>query len=274
MPAVVFDVSFRPQYVGDLFSGCGATVGSASISGTVWTGDVSQGRVLVFGSRGRSCGRSAPDPMRAPGYCRSMANELLVLHALRIRGMASAAQVAIRFGLPSESAEEVLLDQQAFGRVTWQEFGSSSGWSLTARGKEYAERLLACELDAVGGRDRTRALYEEFLPLNERLREAITRWQLRPTADDAYAVNNHRDPVWDARVLAELHVLSRSLSPIVAAVVGQLSRFDGYDRRFARALSRAAEGDREWVDGVGIDSCHSVWFELHEDFLATLGLER
>jgi hypothetical protein len=28
------------------------------------------------------------------------------------------------------------------------------------------------------------------------------------------------------------------------------------------------------VTGVGIDSCHSVWMELHEDLLATLGMQR
>jgi hypothetical protein len=27
-------------------------------------------------------------------------------------------------------------------------------------------------------------------------------------------------------------------------------------------------------DGVGEDSCHLVWIQLHEDLLATLGLER
>jgi hypothetical protein len=28
------------------------------------------------------------------------------------------------------------------------------------------------------------------------------------------------------------------------------------------------------VTEVGGDSCHTVWMELHEDLLATLGLER
>jgi hypothetical protein len=33
-------------------------------------------------------------------------------------------------------------------------------------------------------------------------------------------------------------------------------------------------GDRPWVDGSDRDSCHTVWFQLHEDLLATLGLRR
>jgi hypothetical protein len=32
------------------------------------------------------------------------------------------------------------------------------------------------------------------------------------------------------------------------------------------------QGGSRWVDGVGIDSCHLVWMQLHEDLLATLGL--
>jgi hypothetical protein len=26
--------------------------------------------------------------------------------------------------------------------------------------------------------------------------------------------------------------------------------------------------------GTGVDSCHRVWFELHEDLVATLGIDR
>ena len=40
------------------------------------------------------------------------------------------------------------------------------------------------------------------------------------------------------------------------------------------AHSELHHGRRQYVDGVGIDSCHVVWFELHEDLLATLGIDR
>ena len=55
--------------------------------------------------------------------------------------------------------------------------------------------------------------------------------------------------------------------------VGKLGRFDGYDDRFAAALRKAREGEHLFVDGR-VDSCHRIWFELHEDLLATLGIER
>jgi hypothetical protein len=28
------------------------------------------------------------------------------------------------------------------------------------------------------------------------------------------------------------------------------------------------------VDRTDVDSCHRVWFELHEDLVATLGIDR
>ena len=36
--------------------------------------------------------------------------------------------------------------------------------------------------------------------------------------------------------------------------------------------ANASEGPA--VDSESIDSCHTVWMELHEDLLATLGLKR
>ncbi|MEK8226978.1 hypothetical protein NKG05_14185 [Oerskovia sp. M15] len=49
-------------------------------------------------------------------------------------------------------------------------------------------------------------------------------------------------------------------------------------RRIRRALHRGAptRPGREggWVDRTDVDSCHRVWFELHEDLVATLGIDR
>lgn len=46
----------------------------------------------------------------------------------------------------------------------------------------------------------------------------------------------------------------------------------------ARAVRRRAvhaeAGERAFVDRTDVDSCHRVWFELHEDLIATLGIDR
>ncbi len=53
-----------------------------------------------------------------------------------------------------------------------------------------------------------------------------------------------------------------------------LTRFCGYDSRFSAALTHARSGETAWVDRTDVDSCHRVWFELHEDLVATPGIDR
>jgi hypothetical protein len=206
---------------------------------------------------------------------RASSDELLVLHAVRLRGMADTDAVARRFGLDAAKTEEMLLDAEAYGWIRWAEFAGIGGWSLTERGKAENERMLARELDDV---DRSRAflyrVHHSFLPLNARLRTACTDWQIRPRPGAALAHNAHDDAAWDARVLAELAALATALTPLVAKFADVLPRFRGYDTRFAAALGRVQNGDLSMVDGSGRDSCHAVWFELHEDLIATLGLAR
>ena len=205
---------------------------------------------------------------------RASTPDLLALHAVRLRGMADTASAAARFGLDVDVTEERLLDAQAFGWVTWSQFAGSGGWSLTSAGREQNELELAEELAAARAGARVGRVHDAFVPLNARLQRACTDWQLRPTATDPLAANDHTDPRRDRAVLAELAGLSTALVPLVRLLCDVLTRFDGYSTRFATALVRVQDGDHAWVDGSGRDSCHAVWFELHEDLIATLGLTR
>ena len=57
--------------------------------------------------------------------------ELLVLHGVRIQGMADAGSVARRFSLYRETVEEMLLDHQARGWVRRAGFADVTRWTLT-----------------------------------------------------------------------------------------------------------------------------------------------
>lgn len=205
---------------------------------------------------------------------RRSAVDLLVLHAVRLRGFADTAAVADRFTLDPATTSEVLLDAQAYGWVSHAAFADLAGWSLTGRGRARDEALLADELDHVGARDVVRAVHAEFLPLNARLRQACTNWQLRPATGERLTPNDHTEPAWDGRVLADLAAVEAGLGPLAERLAGVLARFDGYDARFRAARRGAAAGESRWVDGTDVDSCHRVWFELHEDLVATLGVDR
>ncbi|WUJ75705.1 transcriptional regulator [Kribbella soli] len=195
----------------------------------------------------------------------------LVLHAVRLLGFADTPVLAQRFNLPQQAVEDALKDAEAQGWTTRSTFAGTSGWSLTESGRTENERRLAAELK---NPDAIHEVYADFLPLNALLQQACTDWQLRPTPADPLAANDHTDPAWDAGVLHELKAIDTALAPIAARLTSVLPRFQGYGTRFSTALERATAGETAWVDRSDVDSCHRVWFELHEDLIATLNLKR
>ncbi|MGF2949003.1 transcriptional regulator [Microbacterium alcoholitolerans] len=199
---------------------------------------------------------------------------LLVLHAVRLLGFNEPAAIGARAGIDHDAVVDLLRDAEQHGWVRHDAFAGLEGWSLTEEGRRENQRQLAQERVGADSDDVLRGVYRDFLPLNARLVAACTDWQLRPTNHDRLAANDHADPAWDAHVLNELDELSTGLTALVARLVAVLARFTGYDSRFDVALRRARAGQSEWVDRTGIDSCHRVWFELHEDLLATLDIDR
>ena len=197
---------------------------------------------------------------------------LLTLHGLRILGGPTVAAIAERFGLAAADLREHLLDAQARGWVTRHEFFGET-WSLTERGRREGERQLAQELDAVGARPTVESVHTALLPLNERHGRACTDWQLRTLAG-VRLPNDHTDPVWDDRVLAELEAVDEQAQDLGRVLAGVLSRFDGHLQRHTSALARARAGQPEWIDAPDRASCQLVWIQFHEDLLATLGVPR
>jgi hypothetical protein len=153
-------------------------------------------------------------------------------------------------------------------------FAGTAGWSLTERGRAENERQLAAELARTDRAEDVRDAYDDFLPLNAVLQRACTDWQLKPAPGDRLAPNDHSDPNWDAGVLRALAGIDQALPPLIDRLAGLLTRFGGYDTRFTAALARAGAGEHAWVDRTDVDSCHRVWFQLHEDLIATLGIDR
>jgi hypothetical protein len=197
---------------------------------------------------------------------------LLVLHALRLRSFAPTGEVAARFGLDPVGVEAVLEECRRCGWVTYRD-GRVSGWSLSTEGRKEGERLLAAELDDRGVRAAVEEAYERFLGLNGELLAICTDWQVVEVDGEA-VLNDHSDPDRDRDVLDRLDRLHRDALPIAEELAGLLERFTGYGERLATAVERVRGGDADWLTKPMIDSYHTVWFELHEDLLATLGRQR
>ena len=158
--------------------------------------------------------------------------------------------------------------------MTHVEFGGTSGWTLTERGRSEDSKRLAEELDQVGARAAVEQAHGEFEVLNGRLVKACTDWQLRPNQVDRLAANDHSDPQWDARVLDELSAIAGELTQLISGLFGSTRAV----RRLRRAVLRRAGPRPCGGEAVGgrhrVASCHTVWMELHEDLLSTLGIPR
>ena len=197
---------------------------------------------------------------------------LRVLHALRLKGFADAAVVGAAAEL-DPPAVDVHLDSLSTEGLTAFRAGRHPGWTLTPAGRDEHRRLLAGEVEAAGCRGAVHDSYEAFLALNAELLATCTAWQLREVERNQVP-NDHSDPAYDGAVLARLQRIDDGIRPACAGLAASLDRFSGYQPRLSRARSRVESGEAEWFTRPDLDSYHSVWFELHEDLLATLGLER
>jgi hypothetical protein len=197
--------------------------------------------------------------------------DLLVLHALRCIGFAGLARVAATTGLPEPDAESELIDLAVAGLVTHLA-GDFGGWGLTEAGRAVDAERIAAELHAAGTRAAVAAAYDGFLVLNPELLDLCTAWQTR-SVDGAMTPNDHADHAYDARVLDRFTAFDQRAEVVCAALTVALPRFRRYRVRLADALARARSGALDYV-ADSTESYHTVWFQLHEDLLATLGMPR
>jgi hypothetical protein len=196
---------------------------------------------------------------------------LLVLHGLRLKGQAGAAAVADSAGMATAEVESWLERLAADGLVVHRD--TPQGWSLTPAGRAEHSRLVGREIDAAGVRPAVEGAYERFRALNGGVLDACSRWQVREIAGTA-VVNDHNDPEYDARVVADLAALHNRVEPLCDDLAGTLERYRPYRNRLSRAVAKVEAGERDWFTKPLLPSYHTVWFELHEDLLTTLGLDR
>jgi hypothetical protein len=197
---------------------------------------------------------------------------LVVVTCVRLKGFADVGPIVEASGLDSAAVDGILADLGAREFARHRE-GRISGWTLTPAGRALHAELVAAELAAAGCEADVEAAYREFLGLNPQLLSTASAWQLRQENGQP-VVNDHSDPSHDARVIADLRALHTATSPLVTRLGSLLGRFSRYGSRLSNAVDRVEAGDRDWFTKPLIDSYHTVWFELHEDLLSTLGKER
>ena len=197
---------------------------------------------------------------------------LVVVTCVRLKGFADVGPIVEASGLESSLVERILADLGGAEFARRRE-GRVSGWTLTPAGRALHAELVAAELADAGCEPEVETGYQEFLGLNPRLLTTASAWQLRQK-DGQPVVNDHTDAAHDARVIGDLRALHTATAPVLDRLGSLLERFARYGARLSTAVDRVEAGDQDWFTKPLIDSYHTVWFELHEDLLSTLGKER
>lgn len=198
-------------------------------------------------------------------------HDLLVLQGLRLKGFADVAPLADSLGLGSAVVEGCLQTMAASDLTRFRD-GARRGWSLTAKGRLLNDEMVAEELDHAGLRAEIEGRYRDFLHLNREMLRLCTRWQIKDL--DAQVLNDHTDEDYDAQVVDDLVQIDAEIQPICADLGGWFQRLGSYGPKLRAALAQLRSGDKDWFTKPTIDSYHTVWFELHEDLLVTLGIDR
>ncbi|MHB8691240.1 MAG: PEP-utilizing enzyme [Solirubrobacteraceae bacterium] len=119
------------------------------------------------------------------------------------------------------------------------------------------------EVSTADGIDREalKAIYERFLAVNQPFKSLCFRFQ--EASEDARF-----------EFAGELATIVERVQPALRRTIELLPEFDGYGQRLTAAMEQVEQGAHEYVTSVRVDSLHTVWMEIHETYLNTLGISR
>ena len=139
----------------------------------------------------------------------------------------------------------------------------------TPAGTEYVSNALRLPTDAPE-RERIMDTFHKFLPVNRRLRDLCTAWQVRPDG----SANDHSDDGYDADIRDRLDDIDDAVGPLIKRFSEDLPRVSVYRPRLTEALAKFDDGDDSWLASPMIDSYHTVWMHLHQELLLSIGMTR
>ncbi|RFA10374.1 hypothetical protein B7R54_15045 [Subtercola boreus] len=206
-------------------------------------------RLFLTGSWGNPVPESARDEIAAGDV-----PVFAVLHALAVRGFATAEQVADSSGVSLAEVQAILSAEVEASHAT---LARDVLYALTGTGR--GKYLLLGEVSIDGEtRERVSVEYERFLAPNAVFKQLASDWQTGKPAD---AVDR----------LSDVHSTALDILGGLTAIDG---RFDRYSVRLTGAADRFRGGDESALTKPMSESYHDIWMELHEDLLATTGRER
>ncbi|SNS35772.1 hypothetical protein [Rhodococcoides kyotonense] len=109
--------------------------------------------------------------------------------------------------------------------------------------------------------------------VNKQVLSLTTAWQTVEIAGERQQ-NDHSDTDYDAKIIDKLGAVLDRTAAVLAPLTAAQPSVDRFLSRIADALTRAEDGELDYVSSVRIDSFHTVWFQMHEHILRITGRER
>ncbi|GAA3950764.1 MarR family transcriptional regulator [Gordonia caeni] len=193
-----------------------------------------------------------------------------VLHALKVKGLASDDVLSAMSGLTADELTTVLESLTGDGLALRRDAGRISGTMLTPAGRDEYDRLGAGRAVSPEAQQAVADFYDSFTPVNTDFKAVCAAWQMRPDG----AANDHTDADYDAGVVSDLGAIHERIAVLLDRVGPAVPRLGRYRDRLAGALGRVQAGDQGAFARPMYDSYHDIWMELHQDLLLTAGRER
>jgi hypothetical protein len=189
---------------------------------------------------------------------------------LRVQGIAGPERAAAALGIDAEAAAE-RLSALAAAELATERTGKLAGFTLTTAGGDRLEKLLADE--GLRTSEAMSDCYDRFMLLNKRVLAVSSDWQVR-TDGGVEEPNDHSDAAYNDSVVQRLIEIHARATTCLAGLAECAPRFASYGPRLDDCVTRLEKGDVKAFTAVLAESYHTIWFELHQDLLLTLGLKR
>lgn len=192
----------------------------------------------------------------------------LVVRALLIKGFVTPDGLAAALQTTEDEAGAALHQLTADGLAEL----AGAMFKLTADGQALGVELIGGDREQWGVADSERAL-DAFVPLDGRIKELVTAWQMREVDGDL-VLNDHTDAEYDATVLSNFAEFHDDAVNWLQVLCAGLPRLNAYVARLTNAANLIADGDHLYIASPRVDSYHNIWFELHEDLILLAGKTR
>lgn len=194
----------------------------------------------------------------------------LTVHALTLRQLASAGQVAEITGQPAAEVESALGKGVADGAV----MAARGSYMITPLGRSQLDGVYPQAFAGLRADPAVAAAMDSFeAGVNRQVLSLTTDWQTSEVGGNRVP-NDHGDAGYDEKILARLSRVLDKTATVLSPVACADSLTGRFLDRLGTALSRAEVGETDYVSGVRVDSVHTVWFQMHEHLLRLTGRER